>query len=59
MIQVLVGFNSSGMPKRFLASEYPLIRFAEIVGRENAIAGIDCCPAAASIRKTPGPSCAL
>jgi hypothetical protein len=42
MIQVLVGFNSSGMPKRFLASEYPLITFAEIVGQENVIAGTDC-----------------
>jgi hypothetical protein len=35
-----------------------IITFAELVGRENAIAGTDCGLAAASIRKSPGPSCA-
>jgi len=35
MMKVLVGFNSGGMPKRFLASNTHFITFAEIVGQEN------------------------
>jgi len=35
-----------------------IITFAEIVGQENVIAGTDCGLGAASIRKSPGPSCA-
>jgi hypothetical protein len=36
-----------------------LITFAEIVGQENVTAGTDCSLGGASIRKSPGPSCAL
>jgi 5-methyltetrahydropteroyltriglutamate--homocysteine methyltransferase len=35
-----------------------IITFAEIVGQENVIAGTDCGLGAASIRKSPAPSCA-
>jgi hypothetical protein len=56
MMQVLLGFNSGGMPKRFLASNTHSSRSLKSSAKKNAIAGTDCGLDGRAHRKSPGSS---